>query len=164
MRPRFGPEIGQMAERVLPLEGVAMARFERFAAQRTDMCKIRCHGDYHLGQVLVAGDEFMIIDFEGEPARPLVERRQKQLAVRNVAGMVRSFHYAACSAAVAAKDKTPTDADAIDRWTRAWYFSTSVSFLRAYRLGSAGAVFVPPASADFEHFLICASWKRRFTR
>src|SRR4030067_1122209 len=70
--------------------------------------KIRIHGDYDLGQVLKVGDTFAILDFEGEPARPLEQRRAKQCALKDVAGMLRSFAYAAQSglnaAAVGAPD------------------------------------------------------------
>ena len=69
--------------------------------------RTRIHGDYHLGQVLYTGADFVIIDFEGEPARPLSERRMKRSPLQDVAGMVRSFHYAAFAHLLAPSDDAP---------------------------------------------------------
>ena len=75
-----------------------LARFDEIVVEPIDGQRIRCHGDYHLGQVIDTGDDFVIIDFEGEPARPLEERRAKRSPLIDVAGMIRSLHYAASQA------------------------------------------------------------------
>src|SRR5438034_9185972 len=71
---------------------------KRLLDRRSNASKIRIHGDYHLGQVLYTGKDFIILDFEGEPARALGERKLKRSALRDVSGMMRSFQYAAYSA------------------------------------------------------------------
>jgi maltose alpha-D-glucosyltransferase/alpha-amylase len=89
------------------------------AAPRGKALKIRHHGDYHLGQVLVANNDWYIIDFEGEPSRPLAESRRKNSPLRDVAGMLRSFSYAKWSA---------TKTDALDDWEE----QTRRAYLGAY--------------------------------
>src|SRR2546430_519735 len=87
------------ARGVLELEPQIAHALKAFLVRRLTTTRIRIHGDYHLGQVLYTGHDFVVIDFEGEPTRTLYERRLKRLALRDVAGMLRSFHYA-CQAAL----------------------------------------------------------------
>jgi maltose alpha-D-glucosyltransferase/alpha-amylase len=103
------------------------------------MKRTRYHGDYHLGQVLFTGTDFMIIDFEGEPARPLRERRAKALALRDVAGMLRSFQYAAYAGLYGLVGGLPTDpesAEKISECSAFWYSEVSRLYLDSYQQAS----------------------------
>jgi maltose alpha-D-glucosyltransferase/alpha-amylase len=115
--------------------------------------RIRHHGDYHLGQVLQAADgAFMVIDFEGEPARSLVERRAKHSALRDVAGMLRSFAYAAATLGDESR-ATLGDDDAMTRATR-WEREMREAFLRGYLPeGREHPPFVPSGRARFDMLL-----------
>ena len=115
--------------------------------------RTRFHGDYHLGQVLRAekpgpdGSEWYILDYEGEPARPLAERRAKGSPLRDVAGMLRSFNYAV---RVALKEYRTDDYRtrmSLERWAAAWEREARTLFLDAYRATVAGSAIVP-ADAD----------------
>ena len=86
---------GRRQNEILQLEEIARRRFQLLARLKGSAMVTRIHGDYHLGQVLFTGSDFVIIDFEGEPARSLAERRKKRSPLQDVAGMLRSFHYAA---------------------------------------------------------------------
>ncbi len=147
-------EVARKAEMVLRLESDVERVFQSAGDRPIHALGIRCHGDYHLGQVLVTDHDFVIIDFEGEPARPLSQRRRRQLALRDVAGMIRSFHYASCSAATHAKECAPNgDIRRIDDWTGAWCFWTSAAFLKGYRRVAAGAAFLPTDEQEFRSLL-----------
>ena len=111
------------------------AHFDVFLKRRLSVVRMRTHGDLHLGQVLYTGKDFMIIDFEGEPARPLSERRRKRPALRDVAGMIRSFHYAAYTSLIEqfrAGTVGKVDFAVIEPWAKIWYVWTSQAFLSGY--------------------------------
>ena len=86
--------------------------------------RIRTHGDYHAGQVLWTGKDVVVIDFEGEPGRPLSERRFKRSALTDVAGMLRSFHYAAYGTLLNPRvggSVRPEDRVRLEHWAAFWY-------------------------------------------
>ena len=113
--------------------------------------KIRTHGDFHLGQVLNTGKDFVVIDFEGEPTRPLSERKMKRCALRDVAGMIRSFHYAAHTAlSLHQQTVRPEDVPLLEPWGDHWAAWISSVYLRSYLETAAGAVFVPDRPEDVE--------------
>lgn len=113
----------------------------RFAGRRT-----RCHGDYHLGQVLYTGRDFVILDFEGEPARPIAERRLKRSPLVDVAGMLRSFDYASWYWLVKAATEgnlRVEDVPAARPWARLWSRVTGRLFLSAYLPSVQAAGLLP---------------------
>jgi len=103
----------------------------------------RVHGDYHLGQVLWAEGDFYVLDFEGEPGRALAERRQKGSPLKDVAGMLRSFSYAAYAGLFAHTHNRQSSFDRLELWARAWKIWSSAAFLRGYLGVAEGAAFLP---------------------
>ncbi len=108
--------------------------------------KIRYHGDYHLGQVLMSGNDFVIIDFEGEPGRSLAERRQRGSPLKDVAGMLRSFDYAAAIAAERTHSESPAAGVAVEQLLRSWRQEVKGAFLEGYNSGVAGCPACPRES------------------
>jgi maltose alpha-D-glucosyltransferase/alpha-amylase len=132
-------------QELLARESDVLGRLERAMRVPIKTMKIRCHGDYHLGQVLWTGKDFVIIDFEGEPARPLSARRLKRPALVDVAGMIRSFHYAArVAGSRLERDLTLSgDRAEIDPLLMLWYRAISGAFLRSYLDAAGDAPFLP---------------------
>jgi len=115
--------------------------------------KTRFHGDLHLGQVLVVRDDFLVIDFEGEPGRPFEQRRRKHSALRDVAGMLRSFDYARAVALERAIARKPEAADRLVPGLYAWLGATRGAFQSGYLLGVDGASCVPRSHRDFSRLV-----------
>jgi maltose alpha-D-glucosyltransferase/alpha-amylase len=137
------------ARQVLELEPRIASVLKSFLSRRLTTTRIRVHGDYHLGQVLYTGHDFVIIDFEGEPTRTLYERRLKRLALRDVAGMLRSFDYA--SQAALRSDQIAAEAlPALRSWGRFWVQCVSAAFLKSYLAAAGKASFVPQAADDLD--------------
>ena len=141
-RAKGNPE----AEEVLRRESEIQERFRAVLDKRIHATRIRNHGDFHLGQVLRTANDFVIIDFEGEPSRPLSERRIKRNALRDVAGMLRSFHYApyaVVSGQAPGLVLRTEDRAALAAGATFWHRWVSAAFLNAYFATSAGGPHVP---------------------
>ena len=132
-----------------------LAVFQSLLETKITATKFRFHGDFHLGQVLRTGKDFYIIDFEGEPARALSERRLKRSPIRDVAGMIRSFHYAAHSALRSYGSIRPEDVERLAAWAEAWYVAVSGIYLNSYLFTVEDAAFVPRDRKEFEVLLRC---------
>ncbi len=122
--------IQEILKEVLLSEPKIIKQCQKIKSYKINAKKIRIHGDYHLGQVLFTGNDFYIFDFEGEPAKPLGERRLKHCPLKDVAGMLRSFYYAAFAPLI--QEKISGDCSALEHWARLWTFYMSKVFLNAY--------------------------------
>jgi len=153
--------VQQLAEGVLTAEPELLELLSRVAARRISATRTRVHGDYHLGQVLYTGNDFVVIDFEGEPSRSLTERRNKRSVLRDVAGMVRSFHYAAYTILLdSGTDQTvgqsavrTEDYGRLEAWCRYWYQWVAATFIGSYRETAGNAPFLPAGEAEFKILL-----------
>jgi maltose alpha-D-glucosyltransferase/alpha-amylase len=156
VRPGLPADTAVLADLLLANENRLAQRFRALLNGRIDALRIRCHGDFHLGQVLFTGSDFVILDFEGEPARSLSERRLKRSPLRDVAGMLRSFDYAAQGALL---DFTregvirAEDAPRLAPWARLWREWVSSAFLRTYLRGVADTRLVPESREQLESLL-----------
>ncbi len=151
--PKFTDDATEAAALVLSRRSQSLAHFRCLKTLQIDAQRIRIHGDYHLGQVLAVKNDFVILDFEGEPTRPLAERRAKQCALKDVAGMLRSFSYAAQVSLANYVSRRPESLESLEGWSRFWEKSVAASFLRAYRQETTNAAFVPKNAAGFRPLL-----------
>jgi len=178
-RKTLDDETLALAETVLGGQSLLTGSLTELIAAEQAGSRLRIHGDLHLGQILVCGDRYIFIDFEGEPARPISQRRIKRSPMVDVAGMLRSYAYAGDSAARVVVQRGGTHGwslDDLEAWSQWWSDSVSTAFLGGYRdvitngatssrsaaatngSGPAPAVprgLVPEAPATFDLLLRC---------
>jgi maltose alpha-D-glucosyltransferase/alpha-amylase len=132
-----------LADRVLALRHGLFERILRLIPDTVEAQKTRYHGDFHLGQVIVVQNDFFIVDFEGEPARPLAARRRKSSPFRDVAGMIRSFDYAAVTAVRHLAEARPAAEPRMSQLAEAWRQRAVDGFRAAYRKTMRGCAAYP---------------------
>ena len=147
-RDTIDAELQTLVERVHQSASTLTPKLQSFIDIREGGARTRVHGDYHLGQVLWAEGDFYILDFEGEPARPLEERRAKESPLRDLAGMIRSFGYVASVASQAAIRVNPGSETLVEGWAAVWETWISAVFLQAYVSASCGSRIVPRSTDD----------------
>ena len=145
-------DIASVLERESEIRGQLLSLRDK----RMSGARIRNHGDYHLSNVLFAGSDWFITNFEGDPTRPLSERRIKRSALRDVATMLRSFHYVSHAALfgdvpgiVPSREAHPQ----LEMWAHVWYRWVSASFLKEYLTASAAAPYLPQQADEFKILL-----------
>ncbi|HEX7380412.1 MAG TPA: maltose alpha-D-glucosyltransferase [Pirellulales bacterium] len=156
LRRRLGSlseDVRLQAQMVLDNELDVSRCLRSITSRRIHALRIRTHGDYHLNQVLFTGNDFVIIDFEGEPTRSLGERRMKRSPIHDVAGMIRSIHYAANSAYLKHVEQFPETREPLRRAARFWYLWASARFLSKYLDVAAKASFMPPSPDELKILL-----------
>jgi maltose alpha-D-glucosyltransferase/alpha-amylase len=150
------PDTQQLGQAVLNRQEEIMGRFQLVLNQKITALRTRCHGDYHLGQVLYTGKDFIIVDFEGEPTRSLGERRIKRSPLRDVAGMLHSFNYAATQALhneVESGMLRFENLPLMEQWVQFWYSWVSATFLNTYVETASKDSFLPKTKAELQVLL-----------
>jgi maltose alpha-D-glucosyltransferase/alpha-amylase len=146
----------EKAALLIKREGELVARYQGMLTNRIEAQRTRCHGDYHLGQVLWTGKDFVIIDFEGEPARSIGARRIKSTPLRDVAGMLRSLHYATAAAMLGPQrpeQLPPESAANVAQWLSVWYVWNAATYLSAYLAEASRGEFLPKDRGQLETLL-----------
>jgi maltose alpha-D-glucosyltransferase/alpha-amylase len=145
---RFPEDVVEHAALVLARRRDIFDRFRGLEELDIPHKMSRIHGDFHLGQVLRVMDDFVILDFEGEPARPLAERRAAMSPLKDVAGMLRSFSYAAQAGYQAFVSRRPRDAAPLEPWAKLWENCVTAAFVTEYRQAAADTGLIPPDDAS----------------
>jgi trehalose synthase len=157
-------EVQKDAHRLLTLREYLLQRFQQIARQSISAQRIRCHGDYHLGQVLYTGNDLIIFDFEGQPQQLVTERQLKHSPLGDVASMLWSFQYATYMARIHGREGDASAWQEVKRlaaWAKLWYGWSGSAFVRAYLAPAGTGAFLPPTQEAFlvllENFLLATA-------
>ncbi|HEY9660104.1 MAG TPA: alpha-amylase, partial [Allocoleopsis sp.] len=145
-----------LAKELLSHQDSLMERYKSILEQPITTMRTRCHGNFHLEEVLYTGKDFVIVDFEGEPNRSLSERRMKRSPLRDIAGMLQSFYYASRAALKAEEESGLIRSETLplmEHWAQFFYSWASVAFLKQYLLTANNAVFIPKGRTELEVLL-----------
>lgn len=143
----------QDVDRIIPLRPEILNTLKGIYKNSLDIAKIRTHGDLHLGQALFTGRDFVFVDFEGDPDQRYSERRLKRSPLRDVASMIRSFHFVAYEGLLNNTQVRKEERIALRPWTEKWFQYMSEVFLQSYLKTVAGSIFVPDNQEDLEKLL-----------
>ena len=152
-RETLPDSLSPLANQFLGLRDRLLKEFDELRTLAPQATVTRVHGDFHLGQLLWSSGDPIFLDFEGEPTRPLAERRVKQSPLKDVAGMIRSFSYASHAALYAWSRPRPQDFDRLEPWARVWAHWAATAFLDAWKDVAGGASFAPKDPATFDRIL-----------
>ena len=145
-------EVQSIAEDVLGYKARILEQFKAIYSRKVDALKIRNHGDFHLAHVLWTGKDFVVIDFEGEPLRSFSERRIKRSPLRDLAGMIRSFHYAIYTT-YHNYQFSQIKERRLENWVELYYRLISRFYINSYLSLVEDQEFIPSNRKDFELLL-----------
>ncbi|GGA04025.1 phosphotransferase [Okeania sp. KiyG1] len=152
----FPQDKQQLAKSVINRQDQIMTHLGSVVERKITAMRTRCHGDYHLENVLFTGKDFVVVNFEGEGVRPLNERRMKRSLLRDIAIMLESFYYAA-NVALREEIKNgmirPENLLAMEQWSTFWYSWVSISFLKAYLNNTTSSSFLPKTEEEIQVLL-----------
>ncbi len=133
----------QLADDFINSEGNIRHFFDKIGSNDLKSSRIRIHGDYHLGQVLFTGSDYLIIDFEGEPESSIADRKIKHSPLKDVAGMIRSFHYAVCAKLYFSDETRDINPLRMQKAADRWYKLITDAYVDAYMqtMGNISAIF-----------------------
>jgi maltose alpha-D-glucosyltransferase/alpha-amylase len=146
-RSKLPPSTQELADRLIGFRDILFRQIRLLIPDRVEALKTRFHGDFHLGQVLAVKNDFFIIDFEGEPARPLSDRRRKSSPLCDVAGMIRSFDYASITAVRQLAEARPAAEQRMMQLADAWRHRAVDGFRAAYRKTMRGCAAYPASKS-----------------